>query len=98
VKIADMMSHIENQPVDQEIFTPPGRRKTLFLAKRGIVAVMVALCAPVLAMTVGLGIEASGWTIIQQGRLQLTGEMPGAICNRTYEIPACERSSLEPIR
>jgi hypothetical protein len=93
-----MMSHIENQPVDQEIFTPPGRRKTLFLAQRGAVAVMVALCAPVLAMTGGFGIEAAGWTVTQHNMLQRTADMPGAICNSTYEIPVCERSFVEPIR
>jgi Flp pilus assembly protein TadG len=92
------MSHIENRPVDQKVFPPPGRRKTLFLAKQGTVAVMVALYAPLLAMTVGLGIEATGWTDMQQGMLQRTADRAGAIYNSTYEIPACERSSVEPIR
>ena len=61
------MSHIENRPVDQEISTPFGRRKTLFRAKRGTVAVMVALSALLLAKTAGLGIEASGWAMMAQG-------------------------------
>ena len=69
------MSHLENRPVDQEIVTPPRRRNSLLVAKRGTVAVLVALCAPLLAMTVGLGIEASGWIVSQQGMLQRTADM-----------------------
>jgi hypothetical protein len=59
---------------------------------------MVVLCTPPLAMTLGLGIAATGWTLIQQGTLQLTGDMPGAFCNRTYAIRARETSSAEPVR
>jgi hypothetical protein len=38
-------------------------------------AVMVAICVPLLGMTVGLGIQASGWTIIQQGTPQCIADM-----------------------
>jgi hypothetical protein len=85
VKIVDKMSHIENRPVGQEVLTPLRRRKCMSLGKRGTVAVMVALCAPLLFMTVGLGIEASGWVIRERGTLQRTADMA-----RRHETPGID--------
>ena len=36
---------------------------------------MTALCLPPLALAVGLGIEASGWVVTQQGSLQRTADL-----------------------
>ena len=59
----------------QKVLALPGRREILFLGKRATVSVLVAVCAPLLAMTIGLGVEASGWIINQQGWMQRTADM-----------------------
>jgi Putative Flp pilus-assembly TadE/G-like len=70
----ERMSHIKNRTADQEIFTSSKSRKNLFLGKRGTVAILVGLSAPALVLAIGLGIEASGWSAVQQ-RLQRTADM-----------------------
>jgi hypothetical protein len=87
VKIAERMSHIIKRPMDQENYLPTRRWKNLFPGKRGTVAVLVALCAPVLLVTVGLGIEASGWTAVTQ-RLQRTADVAALAGAQAYNAGA----------
>lgn len=61
--------------MDQKVFAPSKKRKASFLGKQGTVAVMVAVCAPLLLMTIGLGIEANGWIANRQGWMQRTADM-----------------------
>jgi hypothetical protein len=73
-KTKERMSHIKNRAMDQEIFAFSKGRKNPFLGKRGTVAILVGLSAPALVLAIGLGIEASGWSAVQQ-RLQRTADM-----------------------
>lgn len=61
--------------MSQEVFASSKNRKAAFPGNRGTVAVMMAVCAPLLLVTVGLGIEASGWVVNQQGWMQRTADM-----------------------
>ena len=61
--------------MSQEVSLASKKRKARQLGIRGTVAVMMAVCAPVLLVTVGLGIEASGWVANQQGWMQRTADM-----------------------
>jgi hypothetical protein len=70
--------------VDQEVVISSKKRKALFLGKRGTVAVMVAVCAPLLLVTVGLGIEATGWVANQQGWMQRTADMAAVAGGLAY--------------
>jgi Flp pilus assembly protein TadG len=73
-KTTEIMSHIKNRVMDQEIFATSKGRRNPFLGKRGTVAILVGLSAPALVLAIGLGIEASGWSALQQ-RLQRTADM-----------------------
>jgi Flp pilus assembly protein TadG len=57
---------------------------TLFRTKQGTVAVMTALCLPPLTLAVGLGIEASGWVVTQQGSLQRTADLAALAAAQAY--------------
>jgi hypothetical protein len=80
--------------VSQEDFASSKKRKTGSLGNRGTVAVMMAVCAPLVLATVGLGIEASGWAVNQQGWMQRTADMAAIAGALAYSTGVSAQTSV----
>ena len=83
VKIAGRMRYIKKQILGQEILGSRRRPRKLSLGKRGSIAVLVALTAPVLCMAIALGVEVSGWSAVQQSQ-QRSADMAAIAGAQTY--------------
>jgi hypothetical protein len=76
--------------LDHEVFASSKKRSVLLLGKRGTVAV----CAPLLLVTVGLGIEASGWVANKQGWMQRTADMAAIAGGLAYSTGASAQTAV----
>lgn len=68
------MARSRNLPSDHEFSASRKRRVRSLLGRRGTVAVLVAIAAPVLAMAIALGVEISDWTVTKQ-RVQRAADL-----------------------
>lgn len=58
-------------------------RRTFDFGRRGTVAILIGLTAPMLTMAIALGIEISGWTVTKQ-RLQRTADVAAIAAAQSY--------------
>lgn len=82
-KVAEKMLLIKRMSFRQgasRLF-PPARR--VGLGDRATVAILVGITAPVLAMSIALGIEVSGWTVMKQ-RLQRAADAAATAAAESY--------------
>ncbi len=68
------MNHLKIAYLDHNLASHRPLRRKLFRARQGSVAVLAAMSAPLLIIAIGLGIEATGWTV-SQTELQRTADM-----------------------
>jgi hypothetical protein len=80
--------------VGKEVSPSTRQRKARWLGNRGTVAVMMAVCAPLILITVGLGIEASGWVGNQQGWMQRTADMAAIAGGLAYSTGVGAQTSV----
>ncbi|HBK06075.1 MAG TPA: hypothetical protein DDZ81_09440 [Acetobacteraceae bacterium] len=86
------MVHINKMSLRRDISPLLGQPFRRGLGERATVAILVGITAPVLAMSIALGIEVSGWTVMKQ-RLQRAADSAAIAAAESYMTGASAQTA-----